>query len=347
MDTAEQAAAAARLRDRLDASEAARKARDEARREATDAAADPRQSVAAFASRHEALRVRCEAALNAMTAAGGDEVAVHSAATEATAVLQHMEADAAASALFLPSYDLRAAQQAVSGLRARVAAAESAAAPKAVFSFRRATPAAPAAALVAAAAAPRCAPAFAAPPEGAGLRNLFGGTRTLRADALGGPDADFAVEDCQGAAAEQRFVPIPIHIPIPIPNPFFSPSQHARRLHAAAAVPPARAAPAPPAQRHAGGLRVRRRVRGALLLLFPPHCGRPGAHPRQRRCFLRAARAVAAHRGAHAGGNLFAAAPPSSPRPGGGEFALRYPAGRMFVGRAAPPRVGRHVGPRG
>ena len=145
----------------------------------------------------------------------------------------------AASAYFLPKYDARAATALVAALRERCAAAEAASAPRRKFAFaaRKAAPAAPAAPAAevepppaagassmalalrfkraAADALSEAAVAPLQPPAGAGLRSCRGGAHVLRRAQLGPPDADFTLEDLEGA-------PYSRCAPIIIINPWFA-----------------------------------------------------------------------------------------------------------------------------
>ncbi|KAF8064675.1 hypothetical protein HT031_003477 [Scenedesmus sp. PABB004] len=222
------------IRQRLQARQDARISERQQRQAALGAQADPREDVsdflAGFSADHARLAARSEA-LAAAAAAGGeqqtaaDRAGLLSSLDALAADVASLEAGTAASAYFLPPYELRAASAAAAELRARVAGAKAALAPKRRFAFakadvRRSASAAPGAPAAQEAAAPDvqppdqaapgagagagaagCAPPLSAQDQalvasGRGLAGLRGRRVVLRGAALGGAFVLHDLQDC-------------------------------------------------------------------------------------------------------------------------------------------------------
>lgn len=123
------AARAARIAERLDASAAARRAVNEVRREAVQNQASEAESVSGFLSTLNADRAQAEADIQAATTGGRID--------ELIGTLAALEERVAKAAYFLPNYDVRAAQAALSAARKAADARRTAVAPRKKFAFKK------------------------------------------------------------------------------------------------------------------------------------------------------------------------------------------------------------------
>ena len=202
--------------------------------------------------------------------------------------------DVASSAYFLPKYDARAGSSLAASLRERLGAAEAAGAPRRKFSFAaRKAPAAPPAPPAPATENPAVPSLAACVPEapheqelGPCLQKAAPGSFTLLTQQhLGGPHADFTVQDCTGAHYRMIMPPSVLQTPLKRATEYVCAlPASSLRLHGSDPGLSARAARAPTVARASacsgGGRRSVRRVLHGLRVAHGKRASPSARHVR-------------------------------------------------------------------